>query len=58
MFKTFSFILYVMNPTNDYSGFVIDYNLTEQDCMALHEQWANTLDEYSTVFCFEQEGES
>jgi len=60
MIKTFAFILYVVNPTGEYSSFVIDYNLTESDCMALHESWGPTLGEYSTVFCFETtaEGES
>ena len=59
MIKTFAFILYVVNPTGDYSSFVIDYNLTESDCMELHESWGPTLDNYSTVFCFEStvEGE-
>jgi len=53
--KTFAFILYVLNPTGEYSSFVLDYKLTESDCMAYHEQWAGTLDEYSTVFCYEEE---
>ena len=55
---TFAFMLYVLNPTGEYSSFIIDYNQTYDDCMALHEYWGPTLDEYSTVFCFEQEGES
>ena len=60
MIKTFAFILYVVNPTGEYSSFVIDYNLTATDCMELHESWGPTLDNYSTVFCFETtaEGES
>ena len=60
MLKTFAFILYVVNPTGEYSSFVIDYNLTATDCMVLHESWGPTLGEYSTVFCFEStvEGES
>jgi len=53
--KTFAFILYVLNPTGEYSSFVLDYKLTESDCMAYHEQWSGTLDEYSTVFCYEEE---
>lgn len=53
--KTFIFMLYVMNPTGEYSGFAIDTGVSEADCMALHEQWAPTLDEHSTVFCFEEQ---
>ena len=56
--KTFAFILYALNPTGEYSSFVIDYNLTQDDCMALHEQWGPTLDEHSTVFCFDTTEES
>lgn len=53
MIKTFAFILYVVNPTGEYSSFVIDYNLTQDDCAALHDSWGPTLDDYSTVFCFD-----
>ncbi len=49
--KTFAFILFVLNPSGDYSAFALDTGLTRDDCAALHESWAGTLDDYSTVYC-------
>lgn len=48
--KTFLFILAVWNG-HDYSTFVIDYDISLEDCAALHLQWAPTLDDRSTVYC-------
>ena len=49
--KTFAFILYVMNPLGAESAFVIDHNLTMQDCAQLAIQWTPTLDQFSRVAC-------
>ena len=55
--KTFAFILYLFNTSAEYSSFVIDYNMTQDDCSALHDSWGPTLDNYSTVFCFDTTAE-
>ncbi len=52
--KTFLFLLIVSNACGDDSTFVLDYNLSREDCTALHDQWAPTLNDLSTVFCREE----
>lgn len=52
--KTFVFLLIVLNSGGNDSTFVIDYNLTYEDCDALYEQWHPTLDEHSFVLCEEE----
>ena len=32
-------------------SFVIDYNMTHEDCIALQSEWSETLDEHSYVTC-------
>jgi len=47
----FVLILSVINITGLDSTFVIDHNLTREDCNSLLIQWNETLDQYSTVVC-------
>ena len=49
--QTFAFILAVLNLNGEYSTFVIDYNLTQIDCVELLESWNPTLDSLSYVAC-------
>jgi len=50
---TFALILSVMNIAGHTSSFVIDYDLTHQDCAQLRAEWTLTVDQYSTVTCEE-----
>jgi hypothetical protein len=44
-------ILIVANAGGTDSTFVVDYNLTRQDCYRAAFSWSGTLDQYSTVQC-------
>ena len=49
------FFLVVNNIAGGQSAFVLDYNLTFEDCLAIKEQWVSTIDEHSSVHCMPQE---
>ena len=51
--NTFALILTVLTLGGD-SNFVIDYDLTAEDCAKLAWEWSATLDEYSSVTCQEE----
>lgn len=51
--NTFALILTVFTLGGE-RQFVIDYNLSAEDCAELAWQWDPTLDEYSTITCREE----
>jgi hypothetical protein len=51
MMKAFALILHVLNAEQEVSTFVIDYNLSNEDCLELKSLWEENLDQYSVVTC-------
>lgn len=49
--KAFALILAVLNADQEVSTFVIDYNLSYEDCQELKSIWEENLDEFSAVEC-------
>lgn len=48
----YSLVLIVHNVTGGFSDFVIDYNLTAEDCESLQIDWRESgLDYHSQVYC-------
>jgi len=49
--KTFMLLLHVWNYGGETTSFVIDYNLSNSDCIELQSSWTETLGKYSHVEC-------